>query len=105
MGIALRRVSDGEYLLFDQRADNGQSNTGANWAAIGWDDTEIGAAISGDSPTETYQIDLIDAFAGGWGVDWYGRCDRGRDAGRFRFRWRRRRERLAHLPKRLSART
>ena len=73
MGIALRRVSDGEYLLFDQRADNGQSNTGANWAAIGWDDTEIGAAISGDSPTETYQIDLIDAFAGGWG--WIGMDD------------------------------
>ena len=73
MGIALRRVSDGEYLLFDRRSAPGQSNTGANWAAIGWDDTEIGAAIAGDSPTEMYQIDLIDTFSGGWG--WIGMDD------------------------------
>ncbi|NWK55081.1 PEP-CTERM sorting domain-containing protein [Verrucomicrobiaceae bacterium N1E253] len=65
LGVALRRVSDGEYLLFDRKATNGQYSGG--WQQVGWNTTEISNAISGDAANETYQIDLIDTFSDGWG--------------------------------------
>ncbi|MCK4999905.1 MAG: hypothetical protein KAS23_10225 [Anaerohalosphaera sp.] len=64
MGAALRRVSDGEYLLFSRRSSSGQ---GTGWLAIGWDTTEITAAVAGDSVNEIYVVDIIDAYTGGWG--------------------------------------
>ncbi|QDU56711.1 PEP-CTERM sorting domain-containing protein [Aeoliella mucimassa] len=70
MGIALRRVSDGHYLLFDRRSGSGQSNHSLNWLELGWDESVVASAIALDSPDETYQIDLIDAYSGGWG--WIG---------------------------------
>ncbi|MHC4633583.1 MAG: hypothetical protein ACYS9C_20240, partial [Planctomycetota bacterium] len=77
MGIALRRVSDGEYLLFARRSGPGQSNSvppgGVGWEAIGWDATTIGAAVAGDSVTETYVVDIIDTYTGDWG--WIGADD------------------------------
>ncbi|MCK4999068.1 MAG: hypothetical protein KAS23_06025, partial [Anaerohalosphaera sp.] len=73
MGAALRRVSDGEYLLFSRRSASGQSNRTVNWLAIGWDATEIAAAVAGDSANETYVVDIIDAYSGGWG--WLGTDD------------------------------
>ncbi|MHC4654817.1 MAG: hypothetical protein ACYS91_07335, partial [Planctomycetota bacterium] len=77
MGIALRRVSDGEYLLFARRSGPGQSNYvppgGVGWEALGWDPTTIGAAVAGDSATETYVVDIIDTYTGSWG--WFGADD------------------------------
>lgn len=73
MGLGLRRVSDGAYLLYDRRSGNGQSGRAINWLEVGWDATEIGAAIAGDALDETYQVDLIDTFSGGWG--WIGMDD------------------------------
>ena len=77
MGIALRRVSDGEYLLFARRSGPGQSNKvppgGVGWEALGWDATTIGAAVAGDSVTETYVVDIIDTYTGSWG--WIGADD------------------------------
>ena len=63
MGVALRRVSDGTYLLTTKRTSPGQDA----WEKCGWDAATIAAAVSGDAPGTTYQIDLIDQFAGGWG--------------------------------------
>ena len=63
MGVALRRVSDGVYLLYDRRGTGGQDA----WSLLGWDSIEIEAAITGDAADETYQIDLIDQFHGDWG--------------------------------------
>jgi glycerophosphoryl diester phosphodiesterase len=74
MGIALRRVSDGEYLLFARRSRSGQSNSvPSGWEAIGWDAATIGAAVAGDSITETYVVDIIDTYTGSWG--WFGADD------------------------------
>lgn len=77
MGIALRRVSDGQYLLFARRSGPGQSNHvpagGVGWEALGWDPTTIGAAVAGDSVTETYVVDIIDTYTGSWG--WFGADD------------------------------
>ncbi len=69
MGAALRRVSDGEYFLFNRRSTSGQSNRDVNWLNIGWDQI---SGISGDDLTdgETYVIDIIDTYSGGWG--WIG---------------------------------
>ncbi len=64
MGIALRRVSDGAYVLSDRRSSNAQND---NWETVGWTAGEIAAATAGDAPGETYQLDLIDSFNGGWG--------------------------------------
>jgi len=73
MGAALRRVSDGEYLLFSRRSASGQSDKGTGWLALGWDAAEIAAAVAGDSAAETYVVDIIDSYSGGWG--WIGADD------------------------------
>ena len=70
MGAALRRVSDGEYLLFANRSESGQSNKTVAWLAIGWGADEIAAATAGDGAGESYVVDIIDAYTGSWG--WLG---------------------------------
>ncbi len=70
MGAALRRVSDGEYLLFSRRSASGQSNRDVNWLPVGFSAEEIATAVSADSATETYVVDIIDTYTGGWG--WIG---------------------------------
>lgn len=67
-GIALRRVSDGSYLLTGGNVSNGNG-----LETVTWDDATISAAISGDSAVETYTIDLVDTAGGGWG--WVGMDD------------------------------
>ncbi|MCK4563630.1 MAG: hypothetical protein KAU94_03015, partial [Verrucomicrobia bacterium] len=64
MGVALRRVSDGAYLLYDHR-DTG--NQYSNWEKQGWTTNEVAAAIAGDAPGETYQLDYIDQQDTSWG--------------------------------------
>ncbi|MCK4563628.1 MAG: hypothetical protein KAU94_03005 [Verrucomicrobia bacterium] len=64
MGVALRRVSDGVYLLRDHRDTTAQYTA---WEQQGWLPTEIAAATAGDALDETYQLDFIDQFHGGWG--------------------------------------
>jgi len=49
MGAALRRVSDGEYLLFSRRSQVGEGLDG--YEALGWDAPTIAAAVAGDSPS------------------------------------------------------
>ena len=70
MGAALRRVSDGQYLLFSRRSDSGQSNRDINWLPIGWTEEEIAIAVEGDTANEKYVVDIIDTYSGGWG--WIG---------------------------------
>ena len=60
MGAALRRVRDGEYLLFSRRTQPGEGTGG--YEAIGWDAATIAAAVAGDGPGEQYVVDIIDAF-------------------------------------------
>lgn len=64
LGIALRRVSDGEYLLFSSRTKGGQFSS---WEAIGWKSDVINSVTRRDHANETYAVDLIDTYAGGWG--------------------------------------
>lgn len=64
MGVALRRVSDGEYLLFGRR---GTSSQGSSWMPINFTPSALAAAVEGDSSSETYVVDIIDTFTGGWG--------------------------------------
>ncbi len=63
-GVALRRVSDGAYLLYDHRITSAQN---ADWQACGWSQQEIADALSDDDPAETYQLDFIDQNHGSWG--------------------------------------
>ncbi|MCG7853814.1 MAG: hypothetical protein MIO92_14940, partial [Methanosarcinaceae archaeon] len=65
MGAALRRVSDGEYLLFGRRSSAGDFIDA--YEDIGWDAPTIAAAVAGDSPSEQYVVDIIDTFSGVWG--------------------------------------
>ncbi len=67
MGAALRRMSDGEYLLFGRRSESNE--WAESWEDIGWDTPTITAAVAvaGDSPSEQYVVDLIDTFSGVWG--------------------------------------
>ena len=60
MGAALRRVSDGEYLLFSRRSQVGEGS-GAHMA-LGWDAPTIAAAVAADSPGEQYVVDIIDTY-------------------------------------------
>jgi glycerophosphoryl diester phosphodiesterase len=59
LGIALRRASDGRYLLSTSRSATGQ---GEAWQRAAWDARAISAVIGNDSPDERYTLDLIDAF-------------------------------------------
>jgi hypothetical protein len=70
MGIALRRVSDGEYILFGRRDRNSESDDATTWTPIEWDAATIAAAIASDHSNERYVIDVIDSYTGGWG--WFG---------------------------------
>jgi hypothetical protein len=65
-GMALRRVSDGAFILTAGRSSNGQNLH----QTMTWDSATIEAAISGDSANETYTLDFIDDKSGGWG--WVG---------------------------------
>jgi glycerophosphoryl diester phosphodiesterase len=67
LGVALRRDSDGEYLIWGRRSANGQSNSGAGWQMIQWDKSILSAAIADDPPGTLYTLDLIDAAHGDWG--------------------------------------
>ncbi len=70
MGTALRRVSDGEYILFGRRDISSESDNDPSWTAIEWTAADIAAAVASDSPSERYVIDVIDSYTGGWG--WFG---------------------------------
>jgi len=59
LGLALRRASDGRYLLSTRRSATGQ---GTAWQRAAWDAGAISAVIGDDSPEESYTLDLIDAF-------------------------------------------
>lgn len=59
MGVALRRKSDGAYLLSARRTATGQ---GANWQRLGWNAQQISSAVQNDAETEAYTLDLIDAY-------------------------------------------
>ena len=65
MGAALRRVSDGEYLLFSRRPAPGQSNRDISWLSIGWNPEEITENLI--QSNDTYVIDIIDTYSGSWG--------------------------------------
>jgi len=61
-GLALRRVSDGEYLLFDTRSGDGngyQAQTDFNAAAL--------APIVAANMYEEFTLDWVDTYHGGWG--------------------------------------
>ena len=60
LGMALMRVSDGEYLLSASKAANGGTEL------FEWDSTALNTAISGDVSTETYRLHLIDYDDSGW---------------------------------------
>ncbi len=64
LGLALRRASDGAYLLSGRRSSSQQ---GSSWQQISWTEAEIATATAGDAPDERYTLDLIDSFSGGWG--------------------------------------
>ncbi len=61
-GIALRRVSDDAYVLFD-----GRSSSGATWQQITFTQAALAEHVSA---TEAYTLDLVDYSSGDWG--WVG---------------------------------
>lgn len=63
LGIALRRESDGAYLMQETRANN--SRTG--WDQIAFTPTELQPIIA-NNPGETFTLDLIDTAHGSWGA-------------------------------------
>ena len=61
-GLALRRVSDGAYLLFDTRSGDGngyEAQTDFNNTALG--------PIASANPGEAFTLDWVDTYSGGWG--------------------------------------
>ncbi len=58
----LRRESDDTYLLDQRRTGNGN-----NWESFNWDSATIGAATLGDAANETYTVEWVDTYGGGWG--------------------------------------
>lgn len=66
IGVALRRVSDGNYLLFRSRSSDGSQF---------WENITIGGNLLEGlvDPSETYTLDFIDSHNGGWG--WAGLDD------------------------------
>lgn len=64
LGVALRRISDDEYVLFNRKTSNGQYSS---WQNRGWSTAQLSGVLTTDGAAETYAIDLIDAFSDGWG--------------------------------------
>lgn len=64
MGVALRRVSDGAYLLSARRSSSAQ---GSSWQTFTWDWSDLMDATTGDDEQTKYRLDLIDGYSGGWG--------------------------------------
>ena len=62
LGVAVRRSSDGAYILSKTRASNG-----ARYLNLRFDEEEVGAAIQEDSEGELYTLDFIDEYHGSWG--------------------------------------
>ena len=58
----LRRESDDAYLLNQRRSGNGNS-----YQTFNWDSATLGAATLGDAANETYTLDWVDNYNGGWG--------------------------------------
>ena len=58
----LRRVSDDTYLLNQRR-----TGTANNWESFTWDSLTISGAIAGDAASETYTVEWVDTYSGGWG--------------------------------------
>ena len=58
----LRRVSDDTYLLNERRGSNANS-----WQSFTWDIATISGAIAGDAANETYTVEWVDTYSGGWG--------------------------------------
>ncbi len=69
VGIALRRTSDGEYLLFDRRTFSGENF--ASYEALGWDVPTIAAAVAGDAAGEQYVVDIIDTYTTNDASPWW----------------------------------
>lgn len=67
LGVGLRRVSDGAYLLWGRRTSDAQNN---NWQTVTWDHSALAAAAAGDAPGTLYSLDVVDAAHGNWG--WVG---------------------------------
>ncbi|WP_367870445.1 glycerophosphodiester phosphodiesterase family protein [Luteolibacter sp. Populi] len=59
LGMALRRGSDGAYLLSARRSSAGQGHA---WQRVVWDAGTLAPALESDAADETYTLDLIDAF-------------------------------------------
>jgi len=66
LGVALRRLSDGAYLL----AGNRTSNFAGSWQQVTFSAASLTSYVS---PTQTYALDLIDYRDGSWG--WVGLDD------------------------------
>jgi hypothetical protein len=71
LGVALRRTSDGRYLLSSRRTSDAQNQ---NWQRTVWNASQLAVATGTDAVGETYTLDLIDSFGAaqaggsqGWG--------------------------------------
>jgi len=58
----LRRVSDDTYLLDQRRSGNANS-----WESFTWDSAAIAGATAGDDEDESYTVEWVDTYSGGWG--------------------------------------
>jgi hypothetical protein len=58
----LRRVSDDTYLLNERRGSNANG-----WQSFTWNSATISGAITGDAANETYTVEWVDTYSGGWG--------------------------------------
>jgi hypothetical protein len=61
LGVALRDVNTGTYVLARKKADPGDS-----WEKATFTDAELDALLLAN-PTHVYTLDLLDVRAGGWG--------------------------------------
>ena len=53
---------DDTYLLNERRGSNANS-----WQSFTWDIATISGAIAGDAANETYTVEWVDTYSGGWG--------------------------------------
>jgi len=63
MGLALRRVGDGRYLLHGTKTKSSHHF----FEKIIWNSQQVQETIKGDDPDELYTLDLIDTYHGEWG--------------------------------------